>query len=232
MTIGVFDGLHQGHRSLIDSVISQKGMIPWVITFNNNPKKILQAGKFPGDIMLFSEKLAALERLGVQAAVMIDFSEEFGKLIGADFMSLICEHCGLSSLSVGKDFRLGYRMDTDAEKIRKFYMPQGIAVNVLPSVYYGEEKISSTLIRGLIQKGDFSSVQTLLRYQYSVSLNGVYRNTEKSVFKSEISQVLPQKGIYPVFFEESGRRYAGEVDIDESAVSWHYNGKVEAITFV
>jgi riboflavin kinase/FMN adenylyltransferase len=233
MTIGVFDGLHAGHQALIERVLgfSQSGAAAaWVITFRENPKKILRPALYPGDILPFQDKLEKLEGFGIHTAVIIDFSAGFGKLKGDDFMSLICGHCALNYLAIGEDFHFGFRMDTGAEKAKEFLAPLGVRVDILPPVYHGESRISSTRIRAFIGEGDFRAAVSMLGYPYRILLHG--GGKKGGALKTELAQVVPKAGRYPVIFEGTAGRREGFADVDACGISWHYDGNVEAITFV
>jgi riboflavin kinase/FMN adenylyltransferase len=236
MSIGVFDGVHPGHRSLINMVVSSamesRGGEPWIITFRNNPKKVLRPDTFPGDLLPLRDKLNKLESLGIRAVIIIDFSEGFGKLKGVDFISLICEHCGLRFLAIGEDFHFGCGMDTNAVSARPLLEKRGVEVAILPPVYHGGSKISSTRIRGFIQAGDFSAARIMLGHAYRINLEGIGGKNCKSAARTEIGQVIPREGVYPVIFSGKDGSREGKVNIDARGISWHYDGDVEAITFV
>ncbi|MDR1626649.1 MAG: FAD synthetase family protein [Spirochaetia bacterium] len=232
MTIGVFDGLHAGHQALIGRVLafSQSGGAgAWAITFRENPKKILRPALYPGDILPFQDKLERLGAFGIHTAVIIDFSAGFGKLRGVDFMSLICGHCVLRYLAIGEDFHFGFRMDTGAQRAKEFLVPLGVEVDILPPVYQGGSRISSTRIRAFIKAGDFRAAVSMLGYPYRILLHGGKKDGAR---KAELSQAVPKAGSYPAIFEGTTGRREGFADVDANGISWHYDGYVEAITFV
>jgi riboflavin kinase/FMN adenylyltransferase len=230
MTIGVFDGLHAGHQALLGRVLSFPQSEAWVITFRENPKKILRPALYPGDILPFQDKMEKRGALGIDTAVIIDFSAGFGKLKGAGFMSLICAHCMLKFLSIGEDFHFGFRMDTGAEKAKEFLAPLGVRVDVLAPVYHGGERISSTRIRAFIAEGDVRAAVSMLGYPYRILLRG--GGKKGGAARSELTQVVPKAGSYPAVFEGTAGRKEGFADVDAHGISWHYDGSVEAITFV
>ena len=88
MTIGVFDGLHLGHRELISRIV-RRWPNPTVVTFRENPKKVISPESYQGDIFSLKQKLAAMESLGVSRVVLIDFSENFSRLKGWEFLNLL-----------------------------------------------------------------------------------------------------------------------------------------------
>jgi riboflavin kinase/FMN adenylyltransferase len=235
MSIGVFDGVHKGHEALIKSILSVNDLSPWIITFKDSPDRVFNSKDYPGDLMTYGQKLKKLASFGIETTVIIDFSQEFGKLSGAVFLDLIRKHCVLRYLAVGEDFHCGNNMDTGAKAAKTFLEPAGIFVNIVPPVFQEGSIISSTRIRRAVEKGDFTSAEKMLGHPYvllpasgdKTTVNGPVR-----ILKSAISQVLPKKGRYPVMFHSGNGRKKGLVDIDEEVISWHYSGIVEAITFI
>jgi hypothetical protein len=167
--------------------------------------------------------------LGIHTCVIIDFSGEFGKLKGADVLSLICGRIDLRFLSIGEDFHFGCRMDTNADKAKAFLEPRGVAVQILPPVYHDGKRISSTRIRGFIQDGEFREAASMLGHPYRLALGAA--GDKGRIAKAELAQVIPRAGRFPVIFEGAGRK-EGFADADGQGISWHYDGNVEAITFI
>ena len=169
MTIGIFDGVHRGHQALMERVVSHNAsFVPAVITFRENHKT---NGKEQGkanygqsDIQTFPQRLAMLERLGIQITVVIDYTEEFRRMHGIDFFNILLEHGNVGFFAVGSDFRCGYRLDTDADTIKKFFISHNIPAEIVPQVMEGSLPISSSRIRAAIASGDLSLAQTMLGY--------------------------------------------------------------------
>jgi FAD synthase len=235
MSIGVFDGVHRGHEALINSILSLTGTHPWIITFKNSPDRILNPLNYPGDLMTHNQKLRKLSSFRIETTVIIDFSQEFGKLSGTAFLELIRKHCALRYLAVGEDFHCGHKMDTGAKAAKDFLEKASVFVEIVPPVFQDGSIISSTRIRRAVENGDFKSAEKLLGHPYvflPASGDQIAAKGTVSVFKDTIGQVLPKNGRYPVLFESGTDRKEGIVDIDEKVISWHYNGIVEAITFI
>ena len=204
LSIGVFDGVHKGHLSLIRKITSRKGMVPWIVTFKTNPSRILHPEKYSGDLMSRRDKLRKLSILGIEVAVIIDFSREFGTLKGAEFFSRIREHCGLNYLAVGQDFHCGHGMDTSAVRAKDLLEPQGVEVEIIPPVFQDGTRISSTRIRSLVRNGEFEHVKEMLGNPYRLDLEGIPvsgKNGLARLSKSGLLQVVPVKGSFPVNFQ-------------------------------
>jgi len=160
VTVGVFDGVHRGHQSLIRQVCDSPHL-PTVVTFRQNPQQVLNPDTFAGDIMSLEQKLHALEVLGVQLTVLIDFSEKFSKINGRDFIDLLlCKPVKL--IALGRNFRCGYRLDTGAEQIRSLAGARGVEVWVAPPVMDEGQPVSSSRIRQALAAGRQAEVERLL----------------------------------------------------------------------
>jgi riboflavin kinase/FMN adenylyltransferase len=236
MSIGVFDGVHKGHLALVTRILDNAAAAPWIVTFRSNPSRSLHPESYPGDLMSLGHKLEKLETLGIATTIIIDFSQDFSKLRGADFLSLIRRHCALSYIAVGEDFHCGRDMDTNAGTAKELLKREGVHVEIVPPVFEDGERISSTRIRNFVMNGDLGSAEKMLGHRYKLDLSsGIPEGAglKKTLKKAGLFQVAPEKGKYAVIFENAaGIPKEGSVDIDENTISWHYNGKVEAITFV
>ena len=169
ITIGVFDGVHLGHQALIKRIVSYNadaGYVPVIFTFRQNHKtrnKVQSTeNKEPRDIQSFEERLALFEKLGVQITVVIDFSEEFMRLPGSEFLQILSEHCNIGFFAVGSGFRCGCQLDTDAAAIAGYFASQNIPVEIVPLVCDGQLPVSSSRIRAAIAEGDILKAQAML----------------------------------------------------------------------
>jgi riboflavin kinase/FMN adenylyltransferase len=205
MTVGVFDGVHRGHAELIRRIVS-RGPCPTVVTFRENPKKILSPRPYEGDIFSLEQKLAALEELGVARAVLIDFSEEFSKMNGWEFINSLESRGNAVFLAIGANFRCGYRHETGAELIRRKNGLKGIPTEIVPPVLRGNEPVSSSRIRAAISGGDLAGAGALLGRKFELDLSGirgfplVKDKEEGMVFDaSSLHRITPAAGRYRVF---------------------------------
>ena len=216
ITIGVFDGVHRGHKALIECIVSWKDKaVPLVITFRQSDHKKARADgkKYPGDILSFRQKTAIFESLGVSVTIVIEFSESIKRMAGADFLSVLQKHGNMAFLAVGSNFRCGYRLDTDASAIQEFNALRDIQTSIVPPLEECGAPVSSSQIRAVIAGGDLKSAQAMLGYPFTVDLCGV------SVFPAsgggiayDISGrgcILPPPGSYDVFLAgEKGKKPA------------------------
>jgi riboflavin kinase/FMN adenylyltransferase len=174
VTIGVFDGIHRGHQLLIEKIVKKSAeFLPVVITFQHNPKEFFRKRDWKGDILSLNQKLAVFEHLGVGMVVLIDFSENFSKITGKEFLESVLRRLYPGFAVVGADFRCGYRGDTDAVKVKAFFREAGVPAEVVSSVCEGPHRVSSSRIRAAIAGGDMAGAARLLGRNAEFDLSGI-----------------------------------------------------------
>ncbi|MCL1930177.1 MAG: FAD synthetase family protein [Treponema sp.] len=160
VTVGVFDGVHRGHQSLIRHICDSPHT-PAVVTFRQNPLSVLKPDAFAGDIMNLEEKLRVFEDLGVRLTVLIDFSQEFSKINGRAFIDLLLRR-PVRLIALGRNFRCGHGLDTGAEEIRSLAGARGTEVWVAPPVMDEGQPVSSSRIRQALAAGRQAEAERLL----------------------------------------------------------------------
>jgi riboflavin kinase/FMN adenylyltransferase len=170
--VGVFDGLHIGHRELVGRVLGRVGFVSAVVTFIENPKRILSPSTFHGGLSTLDQRLSLIAAMGVDLCVLIDFSGDFSKLPGRRFLSSLSESGGLRFLAVGADFRCGHRLDTDATAIREFCEARAIGVELLDAVSWAGHPVSSSRIRRAVIEGRLDDASAMLGRSYEIDLRG------------------------------------------------------------
>jgi riboflavin kinase/FMN adenylyltransferase len=168
--IGVFDGVHRGHQALMARIKSRGASA--VITFRQNPRMVLNPGGFEGDIYSLRQKLFIFEELGIDICVLIDFSGNFSRLKGREFVELLKGSRALGCLAVGENFRCGSQMDTDAASLRNL-TGEEIYTELVPRVCEGRHPVSSSRIRGAIKAGDLRGAASLLGRPFGIDLSGI-----------------------------------------------------------
>ncbi|GHT76966.1 hypothetical protein FACS1894124_8840 [Spirochaetia bacterium] len=202
VTIGVFDGIHRGHRLLIEKIVQKESeMMPVVITFRRNPKEFLKKQAWEGDILSLNRRLTIFENMGIKALILIDFTENFSKMMGKEFLDLLRVWGNPGYLAVGANFHCGFRMDTNAARIKALYGEAGIPVEVLEPVLEGSRPVSSSRIRGALASGDFAGAARLLGRKVEFDLagiQGVLRDRGRFYDTAALGRLLPPPGAYSV----------------------------------
>jgi len=203
LTIGVFDGLHLGHRRLMRGVVEGPGdVLPLVIT--------------P------SQKIARLDTLGIGAVVLIDFSSEMSNLSGEAFIALLKENLAIEKIVVGSNFRFGRGREAGPGDLKEMLSDTGTDVQVTEPVLWGDKVVSSSRIRKTIQEASFSEAHAMLAAAYAIDLRGIHADRIGAhavrVGGNDLKQVLPRVGRYPVTCQGQAGLATGEVEIRETCL--------------
>ena len=116
LTIGVFDGVHLGHRQLLNRLVTQaaeKDLISGVITFRYHPKTVLSPKSRLARLTTLEERARLLKDIGIELVVPLTFSKEFSALSAREFVTLSREHLKMQGLVIGPDFALGKNREGD-----------------------------------------------------------------------------------------------------------------------
>jgi len=202
LTIGVFDGVHRGHQTLIKSVVSHNAdTVPIVVTFQHNSHKRKAAGGHPylGDISSPRQKLNLFKELGVSLTIVIGFSESFMRMSGKDFLHILQDHAAMSFMTVGENFHCGRGRDTNAGLLKELNAQAGIVTTIVQPIAEGLKTISSTAIRAAITQGDLSAASAMLGYPFAIDLKGAEVVSGKNGAAYDIAgqaRILPPAGRY------------------------------------
>ena len=235
-TTGVFDGVHRGHRQLIDCLKSMDGLKPVLATFAENPFRLLRPDVYRGDICSLDQKLELLRAAGCWTVIVIDFSLEFSKLSGRDFFAYIMKHLNLGHLVLGKDHKLGNKGDTSAVQAKEMLEPLGVAVDIVQPLIDDGKPVSSTRIRGAVEDGNLDIVKNLLGRRYRLDLRGIKIENENGspfLWRNEIKQVMPFKGKYAVDLENGSNAFAAKINMLEDRLVFENcpDFQAETLTF-
>ena len=209
LTIGTFDGVHRGHQALIGALLARAratGCLAAMLTFHPHPVMILAPDRAPRYLTTPGEKLALLESLGVDLVVLQQFSREVAATPAREFMEMVSRHLHVRELWVGADFALGRNREGDVPRLQELGRELGYDVRVFEAVLGGEQTISSSRIRSLLNQGRVRDVAQLLgRYPH---LSGeVVAGAERghslgfptANLQVRAERAVPADGVYAVF---------------------------------
>ena len=173
IALGSFDGLHQGHRRVIAAVTAPAGneaaAIPTVVSFWPHPREVLH-GEARLRLDLPAEKLHLLEPLGIEQLVLVPFSLELAALSPEAFVEqVLVGQLAAQRVAVGDNFRFGAGRSGDSQALAVIGARHGIEVQVLPMLWDGEERVSSSRIRRALRAGDLAEARRLLERPYRFS---------------------------------------------------------------
>ncbi len=220
VAIGVFDGVHRGHRALLDRVVADGGH-PTVLTFATNPAAVTRPDSFLGDLSTLDERLRLFEEAGVRSAVVIDFSSAFAQLDGVTFVNAFMERVApVQHVVVGFDFHLGRGRDTGGTEMAQMLEHRRIRVDIVPALKDNGEPISSSRIRHYVRSGRIEAAARLLGRPYAYRVAGALPAS-----LADATQVLPANGAYQARFIGKTEESNGTVRVgDGGRIAWNVSG--------
>jgi len=220
-TVGVFDGLHLGHQALIRAVRGEApALVPCVITFRENPKKMLHRSSYRGSLLTVAQKLAAIEALGIEHCVLIDFSDNFATLAGREFLTALYI-ANVRFVTVGENFQFGYKLDTDAVKLASICGELGMRSRIVKNVLYRGHPVSSSRIRHAVLEGKLDEASEMLSRPYQMPLVRAGDNSEggEAEFAPGDDLVLPPDGMYNAIVLDGGDARETKVSVAHHRIS-------------
>lgn len=171
-TIGFFDGVHRGHRYLIDRVVElarAEGLRSAVITFEDHPRQVLQQDYQPQLLSTFEEKTFLLSHTGVDYCVVFPFNSETATMNARQFMEeVLCHQLNVRRLVVGYDHRFGRDRSEGFEDYVRYGHELGITVEKGHAVTFHGQRVSSSLIRQYLAEGEVELAAECLGYPYTL----------------------------------------------------------------
>ncbi|MDR0393788.1 MAG: riboflavin biosynthesis protein RibF [Tannerella sp.] len=220
-TIGFFDGVHSGHRFLLEEmrrIASERNLPAAVITFPVHPRVILQSDYQPKLLNSFEEKLKLLSLTGIDYAIVMDFTPSLAALTAREFITdVLSRQWHVKTLLIGYDHRFGHLRSEGFERYAVYGRTCGM--EVLSAVSCTEEgiAISSSKIRELLHAGDVAGAARILGYFYRLKGhvtegNKVGRSIgfpTANIAVDEKFKVIPSTGSYAVWVTIGGKRFKG-----------------------
>jgi riboflavin kinase / FMN adenylyltransferase len=207
VTIGVFDGVHQGHRYLLEhtaALAEQQGAEVTVITFWPPPQVVLRPEKAVSCLSLRDEKVALLANLPqVQHVIVMPFTAELAQLQAVEYMVLLRQHLPLLGIVEGEDFTLGHNREGTISWLQTYGAAEGIAIMAVPRKTENSTPISSTRIRTLISVGDVAEAAALLERPYMITGKVIHGDGRGRLLgyptanmQIDPSKLIPADGVY------------------------------------
>ena len=223
-TVGFFDGVHLGHRFLIDELCrlaNEQGLPSAVFTFPRHPRVVLQADYQPKLLNSFEEKLVQLDTTGIDYCALLDFTLELAAYSARDFITFLSNQWRVRTLLIGYDHRFGHHRAEGFEAYIGHGKEAGVEVIQASSCEADTGIISSSKIRRLLLECNVKKASALLTYPYRLKGHIVagYQIGRKLGFPTaniEINEpfkVLPGMGVYAVWVSIEKKRYKGMLSI-------------------
>lgn len=226
VSIGKFDGVHAGHRKVIDALLDvarAEGLVATAVTFDRHPLSLLRPELCPEPLLSNAQKIDRLGETGLDATVMLEFDRPFSEQSPEQFVrSILVEALNARVVLVGKDFRFGAKGAGTVETLRELGETHGFVVRLIEDVVAdgSERRASSTWVRELLAAGEVEQAATVLGHEPSIRavvVHGHERGRELGYPTANLSHdvegFIPADGVYAAWYTVDGVRYGAAVSI-------------------
>ena len=208
-TIGFFDGVHRGHRFLIEQVCEAaavRGLASSVITFPVHPRKVMHPDFHSELLTTCDEKTALLADTGIDYCIMLDFTPDLARLSAKQFMAVLKGDYQVQALVIGYDHRFGHNRSEDFDDYVRYGQELGMEVILAQAYSNNEMTVSSSAIRHLLLEGDVSEAANCLGYHFFLNgtvVNGYHVGRKigfptANLCVNDSEKLVPADGVYAV----------------------------------
>ena len=223
LAIGVFDGVHRGHRHLFAQLVARgktQGLQPGVVTFRAHPAHVLKPGSEPHYLCTLEERLRLIEQAGIGLVVPVTFDLPLSRLSAKEFVTLLQRRLGMRELVVGPDFAMGHRREGDVAALTKLGREMGFEVMVVEPLREQGQVVGSTAIRDAVATGDLEGANRLLGRNYTLE-GKVVRGSGRggplgfptANLEPALGMVVPGNGIYAAWAHVGDRKFMAPTSI-------------------
>ena len=223
VTIGVFDGVHMGHRAVIRRAMAEarkKGLKSVVVTFDPHPAAVLGSGKSVPSLISLKHRVSLIKDLGIDDVVILRFNRALASMPAEKFIKgVIIGKLSAKTIVVGEDFCFGKGALSDADELRGMAKKYSVGVKIVKHLKMGGRVVSSTLIRELVVNGRTEEASKLLGRPFSI-LGTVVAGAKlaralgyPTANVNPHHEAMPPSGVYAVKVKFRGRRYNGVMNI-------------------
>lgn len=228
VAIGKFDGVHAGHRAVIERLKIQaaaSGARAVAVTFDRNPLAVLRPDRCPENVVTVERKLELLGELGLDATLVLTFDEELAARSAEDFVEgILVSALRVSTVLVGADFRFGRGGAGTPELLAEMGPSRGFTVEIVDDVYLpgSDRRVSSTWIRELLMAGDVSGAAEVLGRHPDVRgevVHGLKRGRELGFPTANLETItdafVPADGVYAGWLvdHDTGIRHRAAISV-------------------
>jgi len=241
LTIGNYDGIHLGHRRIIERVrerAAQLSGVSMLMTFRPHPLHLLLPDRELAAITPFEEKKRLIRDAGIDVLLIAPFTAEFARIEPEEFIaSILVEKLAIKGLVIGHDFRFGHLGRGDTPFLQEAGRRSGFFVEVVDAITLEGERVGSNRIRTLVSAGDAAKAGQLLGRP--LAIEGVVIRAQgrgKTLGYPTINletdySLLPKNGVYATEVEFDGRTYGGVTNIGRNP-TFGQGGEQSIETFI
>jgi riboflavin kinase / FMN adenylyltransferase len=217
ISVGNFDGLHLGHQKILKLLVKrarESGQRSLAITFDPHPLRVLRPELAPSLIQTVQQRLAGMEQIGLDAALVLRFDRALSQVSPEEFMQrILVDGLAAGTILVGENFCFGYRGAGNVKLLAEFGKTHGFAVEIVAPVEIDGHVVSSTAVRNAILNGNVGDANALLGRPFALSGEirpGAGRGRTILVPTLNLvpeQELLPKLGVYATESVLSGRTY-------------------------
>ncbi|HSK37749.1 MAG TPA: riboflavin kinase, partial [Actinomycetota bacterium] len=172
VTVGMFDGVHRGHRALLDRVAAEaaaRSLPAAAVTFDRHPLAVLRPGTEPPLLTTLDRKVELLGQAGVTTVLVLEFTRELSQVPAEAFAAeVLFDALAARAVVVGENFRFGHKAAGDPDLLADLGRPRGVEVVAVPLHADGDQVVSSTRVRAELAAGDVAAAAASLGRPYAV----------------------------------------------------------------
>jgi riboflavin kinase/FMN adenylyltransferase len=210
ITIGTFDGVHVGHRAIMQRLVAaakEQGLVSAVLTFFPHPRMVLQKNSDIKLINTLSEKKQLLEDIGLDYFVVEPFTYEFSRLSALEYVrDILVTQLKAKKIIIGYDHRFGRNRNADIQDLKKYGEQFGFEVEEISAQQLDEVSVSSTKIRKALAQGDIQTANTYLGYAFTIegvvtkgkALGRTIGYPTANLHVPQTYKLIPKNGVYVV----------------------------------
>lgn len=226
LTIGTFDGLHEGHRRILASVVSEakaRGGTSMLITFDPHPRKLIQPDQPLKLLTSLRERLALIDEAGIDVAVVVPFTKEFAAQSAHEYISnFLLRKFRPALIIIGYDHHFGQDRTGDIRLLRSYADSSGFSVNEIPAQLIDDAAVSSTKIRKALAAGKVGEAAMMLGEPYRLAgkvsrgaqLGRTIGYPTANIIPEDPEKMIPLSGVYAVRVSaEAGFKASGMMNI-------------------
>ena len=222
LTVGVFDGVHLGHKHLLNHLIewTTPSCIPSVVTFSNRPVTVFRPGTFPSYLTTPEHKLSLLKEAGIELVASLEFTEELSQVTARQFAELLSDTMRMKGLVLGPDSALGKGREGDLAYMQAEGERLGFWVRSVPPLELAGQPVKSRVVREAVVAGDVSRGSGLLGRNHSLSGTVVVGDQRGRTLGFPTANIdvypgllWPGDGIYATWAHFGGKRHLSATSI-------------------
>jgi len=225
ITIGTFDGVHMGHRVILNEVVKhakEVGGESVLITFEPHPRKLLFPGQSLKLLTPLHQKLELIQAAGIEHIIVAPFTKDFSDLSAQEYIeNFLVAYCHPDSIIIGYDHHFGQERKGSIHLLKEYASKHNFKVVEIPAQLIDEAAVSSTKIRHALEQGHVQDAAHMLGRNYTVT-GTVVKGTQlgrtigyptANIQPSDNDQLIPARGIYAVRAIHAGHLYNGMMSI-------------------